>query len=130
MAVCDGPVGMTDAAADPAADLTCEFVNRTGAPCPDKKVEKSRFCDRHTHDWVAAAEVPVPNRIVAGTMRRAEITLTEGTWIRVLDVMCASCRKPWHVARDTPCDIYDPLLRGGPLGTRTQRPDDTVDAAG
>lgn len=102
-------------------------------PCPVEECEsvatRSGYCELHSHDWVAAAEVPIDNGHVAGAVRRAAVTLREETWVKVLDVYCASCRTPFGEARNTPCDSYSSVLRGGPLGTRKKREDDDPTAA-
>jgi hypothetical protein len=75
------------------------------------------------HTWVAAAEVPIAQRIVAGAYRRGAAQVEEATWVKVLDVYCAYCRRTFESARDVPCDKAGSVLRGGPNGTR-RRPVD------
>ncbi len=78
----------------------------------------------HTeHEWVGAATVPVPSRIIRQTIRRGSMELPEGTFVVVLEVYCDTCRQPYQQAVDTPCHVT-PWLHGGPIGKRKRRTDD------
>lgn len=66
--------------------------------------------------------MPIDSRVVAGAYRRGSAEVKEFTWVKVLDVYCAHCRRTFEAARDEPCDKASTVLRGGPLNTR-RRPE-------
>lgn len=72
------------------------------------------------HEWVGAATVAIPARIVRQTLRRGSLELPERTWVKVVEVYCDVCRKPYDQAYDTKCHIT-PWLHGGPIGERKKR---------
>jgi DNA primase len=86
-------------------------VRRQPSPCPvegcDGEQTKTGYCDTHSHDWIAAAEIPIANSRAAGALRRAAVTLNEGTWCKVLDVYCLGgderflTRDGWRTFEDT-----------------------------
>lgn len=138
MTVSDTPTGSTHPTVVRLTVTACDGATRVSKRepdpcgldgCEEPSIRKSLYCETHTHAWIAAAEVPIDNGRVAGAVRRAAAELKEHTWVKVLDVYCQSCRKTFVQARDTPCDSYSTVLRGGPIGTRKRRVDDQDDDA-
>lgn len=75
----------------------------------------------HTeHQWVGAATVPIPDRIVKQTLRRGSLELAEQTFVKVVEVYCDVCRRPYEKASQLKCHI-SPWLHGGPIGERKKR---------
>jgi hypothetical protein len=131
--VSDTPVRSADTVRDRLTVTPCDGATRVSKRepdpclldgCDDPSIRKSDYCEAHTHAWIAAAEVPLDNGRVAGAVRRAAAELKEATWVRVLDVYCSTCRQTFAQARETPCNAYSTVLRGGPLGTRKRRVED------
>lgn len=90
-------------------------------PLPRPKPKGMPAVGYHTeHQWVAAATVPVPTRIIRQTIRRRSLELPEGTWVVVLEVYCDVCRRPFDEVHDKPCHV-SPWLHGGPIGERKKR---------
>lgn len=115
----------------------CGFVDANGTECiapkatNEKGKQVSEWCDPHTHDWIAAAEIPLPPARIAGIVRRSPYEVPESTWVRLVEVLCSSCRVTYAVGVNTPCDSYSTLLRGGPMGTRRRKgdPEDALSSA-
>lgn len=82
--------------------------------------------DGTPHRWVAASEMVLSPREVAGVARRLEVERSGTVRIDVIDVYCRVCRKPFSMARHTLCDV-DGTPKGGPLKRRTVSERDLVD---
>ncbi|MFF4818924.1 hypothetical protein ACFY2K_30590 [Kitasatospora sp. NPDC001309] len=74
------------------------------------------------HEWVIAAYVPVDTQGAAYARRRGVYRVPATTKIRSADVMCIRCRRPYDEVYEQLCAGSDPMLHGGPLGTRKRRP--------
>ncbi|MFJ2866803.1 hypothetical protein [Kitasatospora sp. NPDC087314] len=74
------------------------------------------------HEWVIAAYVPVDTQGAAYARRRGVYRVPATTKIRSADVMCIRCRRPYDEVFEEPCAGSDPMLHGGPIGTRKRRP--------
>ncbi|MFJ6776479.1 hypothetical protein ACIQOV_36920 [Kitasatospora sp. NPDC091257] len=74
------------------------------------------------HEWVIAAYVPVDTQGAAYARRRGVYRVPATTKIRSADVMCIRCRRPYDEVCEVPCAGSDPMLHGGPIGTRKRRP--------
>lgn len=101
------------------------------ADCGKELAPRSRgvFCPDHEHLWVAAAEIPLEAAQVWAAVRRSGARIEEETWVIVRDVYCQACRQPYELVRDMPCYPAGQVLRGGPVGVRRRRDDDTELAA-
>ncbi|MFJ6380113.1 hypothetical protein ACIQI7_08945 [Kitasatospora sp. NPDC092039] len=73
------------------------------------------------HEWVIAAYVPVDMQGAAYARRRGVYRVPATTKIRSADVMCIRCRRPYDEVYQAPCAGSDPMLHGGPIGTRKRR---------
>ncbi len=96
--------------------------------CDEQRAKGSAWCGRHTHDWLGMAEVPMDPRFVAGAARTNYSELREGTFVRILEVVCGDCRVGFAAGRNTPCSRDGVHLRGGPIGTRQKREADEDEA--
>ncbi|MGW4694899.1 hypothetical protein ACWEO1_21275 [Kitasatospora cineracea] len=74
------------------------------------------------HEWVIAAYVPVDTQGAAYARRRGVYRVPATTKIQSADVMCIRCRRPYDEVSEQPCAGTDPMLHGGPIGTRKRRP--------
>ncbi len=85
-------------------------TNPTTEPTPDD-----------VHEWVIAAYVPVDTQGAAYARRRGIYRVPASTKIQSADVMCIRCRRPYDEVNEQPCAGSDPMLHGGPIGTRKRR---------
>ncbi len=69
-----------------------------------------------------AAYVPVDTQGAAYARRRGIYRVPATTKIQSADVMCIRCRRHYDEVYDRPCGGADPMLHGGPIGTRRRRP--------
>lgn len=79
-----------------------------------------------THQWVAAACIPVDPKAAKRAVDRQSVRaymLNPDQKIEILDVYCASCRRPFEEVADRPCEAAETNehLRGGPIGERAKR---------
>ncbi|MEV7926152.1 hypothetical protein [Kitasatospora sp. NPDC088779] len=74
------------------------------------------------HEWVIAAYVPVDTQGAAYARRRGIYRVPATTKIQSADVICTRCRRPYDEVCEEPCAASDPMLHGGPIGTRKRRP--------
>ena len=76
-----------------------------------------------THQWVAAAIIPVEHRVVRRVALRGTMAVGTELQLTVLDLYCNACRRPFDDVADRECEAADTNehLRGGPLGERKPR---------
>ncbi|MBA3907284.1 MAG: hypothetical protein H0X35_11465 [Pseudonocardiales bacterium] len=80
-----------------------------------------------THQWVAAACIPVDPKAAKRAVDRQSVRaymLDQDLKIPILDVYCENCRRPWEDVADIKrCEAAESNehLRGGPIGERTKR---------
>lgn len=77
-----------------------------------------------THQWVAAATIPVEPRVVRRVALRGSMVVPTELQVTVLDLYCQACRRPFDDVADAECEsaVTNEHLRGGPLdGERKSR---------
>lgn len=70
------------------------------------------------HEWVLAAEVPLPADRAASVVRRNTAEIAAATLVRVTDVYCAGCRLTFDRGVGRACGEGGEHLRGGTPGAR------------
>lgn len=89
---------------------TVEQVLRPPSPPPVRQPGE--------HEWVLAAEVPLPPERAASVVRRNTTKIAEATLVRVTDVYCAGCRLTFDRGVGRACEADGEHLRGGTPGAR------------
>ena len=75
------------------------------------------------HTWVAATTVELTERKARLALVRGSTRLPESSRLRVQEVYCVDCRRPYEDVHGEPCIAADnnEHLRGGPIGERKKR---------
>ena len=81
------------------------------------------------HAWCGGSLLELTERQARLALLRGFVPLPQRTKVKVLEIYCLTCRRPYEDVADEPCSALanNEHLRGGPIGVRAKRRRHDVD---